>query len=132
MIGHIWEILGFRHNNMYYRKSETGMNKGKTADSSGRSATARSVSVKPIKRPFTARVPVDNAGRVVVPAQIRRALGIQGGQQLSISLEGDVIRLQTVDAALERARAIARRKRKRSGSVVDEFITQRRAEAAKE
>jgi len=68
----------------------------------------------------------------VVPAQIRRALGIQGGQQLSISLEGDVIRLQTLDAALERARAIARRKRKRNGSVVDEFITQRRAEAAKE
>lgn len=108
------------------------MKKGKTVDSSGRSATARSVSVKLIKRAYTARVPVDNAGRVVVPAQIRRALGIQGGQQLSISLEGDVIRLQTVDAALERARAIARRKRKRSGSVVDEFITQRRAEAAKE
>jgi len=108
------------------------MKKGKTVDSSGRSATARSVSVKPIKRPFTARVPVDNAGRIVVPAQIRRALGIQGGQQLSISLEGDVIRLQTLDAALERARAIARRKRKRNGSVVDEFITQRRAEAAKE
>jgi AbrB family looped-hinge helix DNA binding protein len=91
---------------------------------------ARPVSVEPVERPFTARVPVDDAGRGVVPAQIRKALGIQGGQPLSISLEGDVIRLQTVDTVLERARAIARRKR--SGSIVDEFITDRRAEAAKE
>jgi AbrB family looped-hinge helix DNA binding protein len=106
--------------------------KRKAKSSSRRSTDDRSVSVEPVKRPFAARVPVDDAGRVVVPAQIRRALGIQGGQQLSISLEGDVIRLQTVDTVLERARAIARRKRKRTGSVVDEFITDRRAEAAKE
>lgn len=75
---------------------------------------------------------VDGAGRVVVPAGIRKALGIRSGQDLAISLDGDCIRLQTIDAALERVRAIARRKRKSAPSVVDEFIAERREEAAED
>lgn len=100
----------------------------------GRSPTtsSRRISVKPANRAIAERVPIDDAGRVVVPARIRKVLGIKGGQELTISLEDDVIKLQTVQAAIERAQAIARRKRKSSGSVVDEFIAERRAEAAKE
>ena len=47
-------------------------------------------------------------------------------------LDDGFVRLQTVDAALERVRAIARRRRTGTGSVVDDFIAERRAEAAKE
>ena len=78
------------------------------------------------------RVRVDSAGRIVVPAGFRRALGIGTGQELLMSLDDGFVRLQTVDAALERVRAIARSKRRSDASVVDEFIAERRAEAAAE
>lgn len=78
------------------------------------------------------RVTIDEAGRLVVPARFRKALGIRGRQQLVVGLEGDTIRLRTPSAALARLQAIARQKRQGSGSVVDEFILERRAEAARE
>lgn len=49
-----------------------------------------------------------------------------------MALDDGFVRLQTIDAALERVRAIARRKRKGGKSVVDEFIAERRVEAATE
>lgn len=84
------------------------------------------------KRTFGQGVRIDEAGRVVVPAPIRKALGIKGKQMLHISLDDGFIRLQTVEAGLERIWAIARSKGKSSKSVVDDFIAERRAEAAKE
>ena len=51
---------------------------------------------------------------------------------LHISLDDGFIRLQTVEAGLQRVWAIARSKGKSSKSVVDDFIAERRAEAAKE
>ena len=78
------------------------------------------------------RVRVDSAGRIVVPAGFRRALGIGTGEELLMSLDDGFVRLQTIDAALERVRAIARRRRRNDASVVDEFIAERRAEAATE
>ena len=78
------------------------------------------------------RVSIDAAGRVVVPARFRRALGLRGGQSLVIGLQGDAITMRTIDAAVDRAQAIARRRRKERGSVVDAFIAERRADAAEE
>lgn len=77
------------------------------------------------------RVSIDAAGRVVVPARFRRALGLRGGQSLVIGLQGDAITMRTIDAAVDRAQAIARR-RKARGSVVDAFIAERRADASEE
>ena len=78
------------------------------------------------------RITVDPGGRVVVPAGFRRALGIRTGQEILMTLDDGFVRLQTIDAALERVRAIARSKRKSRNSVVAEFIAERRAEAAEE
>jgi len=78
------------------------------------------------------RVRIDPAGRVVVPAGFRKALGIRGGQELLLSMDDGVLRLRTIDAALDRVRLIARSKRKGRGSVVEQFITERCAEAARE
>lgn len=83
----------------------------------------------PGERSFAQRVRMDRAGRVVVPAGIRKALRIRDGQDLIISLDDKCIRLQTLDAALERVRGIARSKRKREGGLIDAFIAERRAEA---
>jgi AbrB family looped-hinge helix DNA binding protein len=57
---------------------------------------------------FSQGVRIDQSGRVVVPAPIRRALGITPGQMLHISLVEGFVRLQTVEAGLERIWAIAR------------------------
>lgn len=78
------------------------------------------------------RVRLDSGGRIVVPAGFRKSLGIGTGEELLISLDDGFVRLQTIDAALERVRAIARRRRRGDASVVDEFIAERRAEAATE
>ena len=78
------------------------------------------------------RVRVDPGGRVVVPAGFRKALGIRNGQEVLMALDDGFVRLQTIDAALERVRAIARRRRKGGTSVVDDFIAERRVEAATE
>ena len=83
----------------------------------------------PGRRSFTQRVRMDRAGRVVVPAGIRKALRIRDGQDLTISLDDGFIRLQTLDAALERVRGIARSRHNRGAGLIDEFIAERRAEA---
>lgn len=82
--------------------------------------------------PDTQRVTIDEAGRLVVPARFRRALNIRARDQLIMALEGDTIRLRTPAAAIARLQEMVRRKRKGSGSVVDDFILERRAEAARE
>ena len=78
------------------------------------------------------RVRVDPGGRVVVPAEFRKALGIRNGQEVLMALDDGFVRLQTIDAALERVRVVARRRRMGATSVVDDFIAGRRAEATKE
>lgn len=45
---------------------------------------------------------------------------------------GDGDRLRTVDAAIDRAQALARRRRGETVSVVDEFIAERREDALRE
>ena len=84
------------------------------------------------KSSFSQGVRIDRSGRVFVPAAIRKALGITPGQMLHISLVEGFIRLQTVEAGLGRIWAIAEGNCKPSENVVDDFIAERRAEAAKE
>lgn len=76
------------------------------------------------------RIRIDKAGRLVVPASIRRALGIENEQTLTARLVDGGVHLQTLDAGLERVWAIAKRRGKTIPGVVDDFIAERRAEAA--
>ena len=84
----------------------------------------------------TARVVVDSAGRLVVPAPFRTALGFQERQEVFLALEGATIRMTTAEAALEaavaEAQALARKRGGGKGGEVETFIAERRAEAAKE
>ena len=57
-------------------------------------------------RSLSQRVFIDQAGRVVVPAPIRKALGIRGRQVLHISLVDGGTRLQTIEAGASQARAL--------------------------
>lgn len=82
--------------------------------------------------PDTERVVIDTAGRLVVPARFRRALGIRGRETVVVGMVGDSLRVRTIDGALERLQRIARRKRKGRKSSVDAFIAERRDEAEEE
>lgn len=68
----------------------------------------------------------------MIPVEIRKALGIEKGQELTISLTEDGLTLCTLERARARVKALARAHRKDDGSAVDAFLAGRRAEAAGE
>nr|WP_299652466.1 AbrB/MazE/SpoVT family DNA-binding domain-containing protein [uncultured Jannaschia sp.] len=78
------------------------------------------------------RIPLQENGRMILPAELRRALGVGKGDRVVVRSDGDRIEITT--AARSRARARARLQdlyAARSG-VVDELIAERRAEARRE
>ena len=76
------------------------------------------------------RLKLNQNGRVVIPAEFRKALGINPGDELIARVEDNELRITTMKTRIERAQRRARRYRRPGVSVVDEFIAERR-EAAK-
>ncbi len=72
---------------------------------------------------------VNSSGRVVIPAEFRRALGIRDGDEVLISLDGGTIRISTRRQQLCRAQALVKRHVQQGRSLAEELITERRAEA---
>ena len=68
-------------------------------------------------------------GRVVIPVQIRRQLGLQEGSQLVALVEGDGVLLLPRDAVKQRLRGMFAGVRT---SMAEELIRDRRTAAAKE
>lgn len=77
-------------------------------------------------------VTVGPDGRIVIPAQYRRALGIEAGDELRLRAENGELRLISRRAAIKRAQSIVRRYVPEGVSLSDELIAERRAEAARE
>ena len=75
---------------------------------------------------------IAEGGRVVIPAEYRRALGLQVGDEIILSLDDDQLRLYTVDAAIRRAQDLVSQYVAPERSLVDEVIAERRAEAERE
>ncbi len=73
---------------------------------------------------------VDSAGRILIPANLRKILGLREGDQVSFQLEGDGLRVETRQAALKRAREIIRKHVPDGVSLADELIADRRKDAA--
>ena len=67
-------------------------------------------------------------GRIVVPAAMRRQLGVEPGSVLVARVDGDRLVLETRRAALERARRLFD-VIPASVDLVDELLEERRAEA---
>ena len=70
-------------------------------------------------------------GRVVIPAQMRRALGLQPGDEVVFVLEADGLRLMTRAQALEEARRRVRRYVPADVSLVEELLHDRREESSR-
>jgi AbrB family looped-hinge helix DNA binding protein len=77
----------------------------------------------------TGVVLVGPKGRVVIPAGIRRALGIEEGSELVALVEGEAVVLVPRSAIKTRLRSIFAAT---AGSMRDELIAERRAEAARD
>jgi AbrB family looped-hinge helix DNA binding protein len=75
-------------------------------------------------------VQINENGRIVIPAHLRRSLGIRPGETLILRLDKNELRITTLRQRLAKAREIVRRHVKPSVSLADELIAERR-EAAK-
>ncbi len=71
-------------------------------------------------------------GRVVVPAGIRKALGLRPGMTLTFRLDGEVIIMTTPSAAVRRLQQMFKDAPRPNASLVEELIAERRAQAAHE
>jgi len=70
-------------------------------------------------------------GRVVLPAQIRRALGLHEGSELLARVEGEGIVLEPRGVALRRLRSFFEGVSSET-SLVDEVLAERRRDAARD
>ena len=71
-------------------------------------------------------------GRLLVPVELRRILGMQPGSDVVLDLSDGELRVRALDKAVARAQAIVRRYVPDGANVTDEFIRERRAAAASE
>ena len=71
-------------------------------------------------------------GRVVIPAEFRKALGVPAGGELVVTWEDDGLRIATLKKNIERAQRHAKQYVKPGASVVDELIAERREAAKRE
>jgi AbrB family looped-hinge helix DNA binding protein len=80
----------------------------------------------------SAELTVNEQGRVTIPAQIRRAAGIEPGALLVVYVEDGRVVLETREQLAARLRRDVAAAWTGEGSVVDELLADRRAEAARE
>ena len=71
-------------------------------------------------------------GRIALPADVRKQLGLTEGDTVYFSLDGDELRVRSAKSALRRVQEQMRPYRPEIGYVSDELIADRRAEAAGE
>jgi AbrB family looped-hinge helix DNA binding protein len=72
---------------------------------------------------------MSDGGRVVIPAEIRKALGLKEGDTVLWELVDGEARLTTQLQRMRKAQAMVRRHVPQGVSLVDELIRERRAEA---
>lgn len=77
-------------------------------------------------------ITVNEQGRVTIPVQVRRAAGIAAGVPLVVYVEDGRVVIETRDQLADRIRRDVAATWTGDGSVVDELITDRRAEAVRE
>lgn len=71
-------------------------------------------------------------GRLVIPAEYRKALGLEPGDPVVLALEGNAVRLATPRQAVKHAQALVRRYIPGNRDLADELIRDRRAEVRRE
>lgn len=75
---------------------------------------------------------IDKNGRVFIPADYRRELGLKPGDRVVVELHEGEVRILSQLEGIRRAREIVARYVSPDRSLADELIAERRAEAARE
>ena len=75
---------------------------------------------------------VDSNGRVFIPAEYRRELGLKPGDRVVVQMDQGELRIFSQIEGIRRAQEIVARYVSPDRSLVDELIAERRAEAARE
>ena len=73
-----------------------------------------------------------SAGRVVLPAELRKEYGIKDGAEVIFSRTEHGIEIRTLDEAIRQAQELCARYIPPGVSLVDELLRERREEAARE
>lgn len=76
-----------------------------------------------------ATVRMTEAGRVVIPAEVRSRLNLKPGTRMVITVEGSGIRLTPIDEAIDRLQARAAQLLGGAGGLTEELLQERRAAA---
>ncbi|QND52434.1 AbrB/MazE/SpoVT family DNA-binding domain-containing protein [Phyllobacterium sp. 628] len=79
-----------------------------------------------------ARITIGDGGRLVIPAEFRSAMNIKPGDSIMAEVVDGELHAMTHDVAVLRMQAEARNQIPAGTSMVDEFIAEKRLEAAKE
>ena len=77
------------------------------------------------------RTKLQDGGRLVIPADFRKALGLAVGEEMILRLKDGEIHIYPARQALARAQRLIRQYDK-SENIVDELIADRRREASRE
>jgi AbrB family looped-hinge helix DNA binding protein len=72
---------------------------------------------------------VTQGGRIVIPAEMRKQLGIEIGEDVNLSMEDDSLRILTQKQSIRKAQELFRKFVPEGISIVDELIADRRKEA---
>lgn len=78
------------------------------------------------------RMKVGAGGRIVLPAEFRKELGLAPGDEVLVVLDNGALRILTPRQALEEAQAVVRRYLPNGKSLAAELIEERRKEAKRE
>jgi AbrB family looped-hinge helix DNA binding protein len=78
---------------------------------------------------MTVQVSLAANGRMSLPADIRKRLGLEEGGAILLEETADGVMLRTVDQALAKAKAIARKYADHPDASVEAFLAARRADS---
>jgi AbrB family looped-hinge helix DNA binding protein len=74
------------------------------------------------------RAQIGNGGRLVIPSQFRKTLGLKPGDEIQMVLEDDEIRIISAKQATIRAQSIVRQYIPKTRDLSAELIRERQAE----
>ena len=78
---------------------------------------------------MTLQVNITSNGRMRLPVGIRKRLGLEGGGAVLVEETPDGVILRTLDQAVAKAQAMAKRYAQHPDASVDAFLAARRAES---
>jgi AbrB family looped-hinge helix DNA binding protein len=81
---------------------------------------------------MTETVVLGESGRIVLPAAIRKEMGLKAGDRLTVSSDRGAIRILSRKMALESIRAGIIKQRGSLDGILDEFLAEKHEEAARE